>query len=332
MKIPLLIGLGLAAVLLVAQPARAEVAEVHVASQYGFGFLPMMVIEHEHLLDKHLAAAGRPGVPVRWVTLGGGTAMNDAMLSGSLDIGSGGTGPFILLWAKTRGSLDVKAISALDSVPLWFNTRNPDVHTLEDLSDNDKIALTAPKVSVHAVLLQIAAAKRWGMKDFGHYDHLTIPMAHPDSLAALLSGAINNHFSAPPFQYVEARQPGIRTVTTGDAILGGPATFIVTWTTSKFRADNPVTYKAFLDATEEAIAYINKDPKAAASIYLEMSHDKMSEADLLPLLLDPGTRFTMTPENVMTFARFMADVSTIKARPDSWKDLFFPEVHALPGG
>ena len=58
----------------------------------------------------------------------------------------------------------------------------------------------------------------------------------------------------------------------------------------------------------------------------------MSEADLLPLLLDPGTRFTMTPEHVMTFARFMADVSTIKARPDSWKDLFFPEVHALPGG
>ena len=37
-------------VLLCAQPAAAEVQQVQVATQYGFGFLPMMVIEHEHML------------------------------------------------------------------------------------------------------------------------------------------------------------------------------------------------------------------------------------------------------------------------------------------
>jgi NitT/TauT family transport system substrate-binding protein len=119
------------------QPASAEVHEVRVASQYGFGFLPMMVIEHEHMFERRLAGAGQTGVAVRWITLGGGSAMNDALLSGSLDIASGGVAPFILLWSRTKRTLDVRAVSALDSVPLWFNTRDPDVKRLEDLSDKD---------------------------------------------------------------------------------------------------------------------------------------------------------------------------------------------------
>jgi NitT/TauT family transport system substrate-binding protein len=104
--------------------------------------------------------------------------VNDALLSGSLDIAPGGTAPFILLWARARNKLDVRAISALHSVPLWFNTRDPDVKRLEDLSTKDKIAVTAPRISEHAVLLEIAASKRWRMKDFAHYDSLTF--ATPD--------------------------------------------------------------------------------------------------------------------------------------------------------
>ena len=322
--------LGLTAVLL-SRPVLAEVPEVHVATQYGFGFLPMMVIEHEHLFDKRLAAAGLKDVAVRWTTLGGGTAMNDALLSGSLDIASGGVAPFILLWARAKATLEVRAISALDSVPLWLNTRDPDVQRLEDLSAKDKIAVTAPKVSVHAILLEIAAAKRWGMKDYAHFDALTFSLPQPDAMAALLSGAINNHFTAPPFGYAEVKQPGVRTIATEQDILGGPATFIVTWATAKFQAANPLTVAAFLAATEDAMAFIHTDPKGAVAIYLEMSHDRMSPEELLPQLLDPETQFTTTPQNVMTFARFMYEVGTIKTQPESWKDMFFPAVHGLPG-
>jgi NitT/TauT family transport system substrate-binding protein len=306
----------------------AAAAEIHVATQYGFGFLPMMVIEHEHLYEKRLAAAGMADSTVAWSTLGGGSAMNDALLSGSLDLASGGVAPFITLWAKAR---NVRAISALTTVPLWFNTRDPDVRTLEDLTEKDKIAVTAPKVSVHAILLQIAATKRWGLKEHAHYDSMEFALSQPDSMAALLSGAVNNHFSAPPFQYTEARQPGIRTVATADDIIGGPATFIVTWTTAKFRADNPFAYKAFLDATRDALELINRNLPEAAAIYLEMSHDKMPQTELLPMLRHPGTEFTLTPRNVMTYASAMADFGIIKSRPETWKDLFFPEIYDLPG-
>lgn len=315
------------ALLLLGGGARA--AELHVASQYGFGFLPMMVIEHEHLFEKRLAAAGLTDT-VRFSTLGGGSAVNDAMLAGDIDIASGGTAPFIILWSRTHGQ--VRGISALATVPLWFNTRDPDVKELPDLSGKDKIAVTAPKISVHAILLGIYAARRWGMQEHGHFDSMQVAMPQPDSAAALISGAINNHFSAPPFQYVETGQPGIRRIATAEDILGGPATFIVTWTTEKFRTQKPKAYQAFLDATGDAMKLINSNLDRAAAIYLAMSHEKIDQAELATMLRAPGTTFTLTPQNTMTYATFMADTGIIKTRAESWKDLFFPELHALPGG
>jgi NitT/TauT family transport system substrate-binding protein len=33
----------------------------------------------------------------------------------------------------------------------------------------------------------------------------------------------------------------------------------------------------------------------------------------------------------MKFATFMQAVGSIKAAPANWKDMFFPEIHDLPG-
>jgi NitT/TauT family transport system substrate-binding protein len=34
---------------------------------------------------------------------------------------------------------------------------------------------------------------------------------------------------------------------------------------------------------------------------------------------------------MMKFADFMQKIGAIKSKPDSWRDLFFPNVQALPG-
>jgi NitT/TauT family transport system substrate-binding protein len=49
------------------------------------------------------------------------------------------------------------------------------------------------------------------------------------------------------------------------------------------------------------------------------------------MLNDPQIVYTTTPLNVMRYANFMAKVGLIKVKPDSWKDLFFPNVHTLAG-
>ena len=49
------------------------------------------------------------------------------------------------------------------------------------------------------------------------------------------------------------------------------------------------------------------------------------------MLNDPQFQFSATPRNVMTMTGFMHRIDRLKTRPDSWKELFFPEAHALPG-
>jgi len=314
--------------------ARAEVGELRMATQFGIGAMPMIVMQHNKVLERHLAVAGLPDTKVSWRQFPGGNPMNEGLLSGSLDIVSGGTTVFITLWAKAKGTpMAVRSIGSISALPLWFMTRNPNVNKLEDLTDKDRIALTTVKVSVHAILLQMAAEKVYGAANSNKFDALTVGIPHGDAVAALTSGVheINNHFSAPPFQYVEARAPGVRRITSAEDILGSPSSYMVAYATEKFRAENPKIYAAFVAALDEVIATINKDPRTATKDYLDASGDKISLDEAVQMVTDPGAKFTTAPTNVMTFAVFMQKQGLIKTKPDNWKDMFFPELHAAPG-
>ncbi len=321
------------AVALAPVSARAELTEVGIAQQYGISYLPLMYMEHEKLLEKYAKQEGLGDLKVKWAQFAGGNVMNDALLSGNLQFASGGVGPLVTLWAKTRGNLDVRGVCAMNSMPLDLNTRDPNVKTIKDFTGKDKIALPAVKVSIQAVTLQMAAAKAFGEKDYDKLDRLTVSMKHPDGMAALLSPAseITAHFTSPPFQYQELDHPGIHTVLNSYEVLGGPATFNVIWTTEKFRKANPKIYAAFLKAFGAAIDEINKDKPAAAAHYIEWAKYKGPKDLPLKVLDDPQVKFTMTPQNTIKYADFMHQVGSIKVKPKSWKDLFFPEVHGLPG-
>ena len=328
------LALASAALVLGVPVACAEVSELKVAKQYGISYLPLMLMEVDKLVEKEVAAAGLGEIKVDWVTLSSGAAMNDATLSDSLHFASGGVGPLATIWARTKGSADVKAATAMNAMPLFLNVRNPALRSLADLSEKDKIALPAVKVSIQAVTLQMAAEKAFGVGNHGKLDHLTIAMSHPDAQAALLSGAseVTGHFSSPPFQYQQLKTQGIKTLVSSYDVLGGPATFNLVWTTAKFHAENPKVYAAFLKAFEAAIGSINKDKTDAAQRYLDIAKDRRStHAEILAMLEDPAIEYTMTPKNVMAYAEFMHRTGTLKVKPDSWKDMFFPNAHALPG-
>ncbi|MDB5599067.1 MAG: putative periplasmic subtsrate-binding protein [Xanthobacteraceae bacterium] len=313
---------------------RAEVTELRMATQFGIGAMPMIVMERQKLLEKHLASAGLPAVKVTWRQFPGGNPMNEGLLSGSLDIVSGGTTVFLTLWAKAKGtSSAVKGVGAVSALPLYLLTRNPNVQKIEDLGDQDRIAVTTLKVSVHAILLQMAAEKVWGPGNNGRLDRLVVQIPHGDAAAAMMSGAseINNHFTAPPFQDIELKKPGIRRILSAQDIFGAPATYMIAYTTEKFRKDNPKIYQAFVDALKEVHELINKDPAAIAKIYLEQSKDPITVDEAVAIIKDPGSTFNMTPLNVTKFATFMAKQGITKVTPTSWQEMFFPEVHDQPG-
>lgn len=312
---------------------RAEVSELKIAEQYGISYLPLMIMQEQKLVEKYATAAGIPDLKIAWTKFAGGNVMNDALLSGSLHFASGGVAPLLTLWAKTKGNYDVKAVAALNSMPLYLNTRNPNVKSLKDFTEKDKIALPAVKVSIQAVTLQMAAEQAFGAGQQNKMDALTVSMSHPDAQMALLSGnsEVTAHFSSPPFQYQQLEKPGVRTVVSSYDVLGGPASFNLVWTTSRFRTENPKVYDAFVKAHEEATAIINRDKKWAADAYLRISKDKDSAQDILKMLEDPNVVYTTTPQNVMKYVEFMLKIGSLKVKPESWKDLFFPNVHNQPG-
>jgi NitT/TauT family transport system substrate-binding protein len=327
------IGLLLAG-LIAAVPLAASAQEIRIARQFSMGYLQFNVMEHEKLLEKHAAALGLKDVKIVWATFNGPDAMNNALISDSVDIVAGGVPGLLTLWNRTRGSAnEVKGISALSSQPFFLNTRSDNIKSIADLKDSDRIAVPAVKVSVQAVTLQMAAAKQFGEKNFTKLDPLTVSMSPPDSTIALLSGSgeINNVFGVPPFQQQQLEKPGVRTILNSYDVMDGPHTFTVAWTSARFREKNPVLYKALVAALKEATDVVDKDRKKAAGYWIEDVKSKMPIEKVTAVISGPQVKWTMAPQNAMKFAAFMASVGTLKEAPKSWKDLFFPEVHDLPG-
>ncbi|MDB5809694.1 MAG: hypothetical protein JWN94_1816 [Betaproteobacteria bacterium] len=312
----------------------AETNEVRIVKQIGLGFLPIMVMEHEKLIEKHTRAAGLGDVKGVYATTVGPAVMNDAMLAGRIDIGTNGPTSVILIWARTKGTEnEIKGVAAMITSPMWLNTNKPNIKTVRDIAPEDRIAVPGIKTSNQAIVLQMATAQALGKEQFDKFTAQTVAMSHFDGMAALLSKKeITLHLTSPPVQYLELEQPGIQRVLNSDDILGGPSTFSNIFSSGKFRAANPRTYKAALAAFTEAVALINKDKKWASQVYLNVSGDKKSTvADILKQLEDVNIQFTTTPRNVQKYADFMFDAGYIKTRAASWKDLYFPEIHDLPG-
>lgn len=308
--------------------ARAEVGEVTIARQPSLGHLPLMIMQERKLLETKAAELGLPGFTANYVTFAGGAAMNDALLSGAIQFAAGGVPPLLLLWSKTaNSSLRVKGVSAMSSMPLILNTNKESVHSLADFGSGDKIALPAVKVSIQAILLQMASEKAFGADQRNKLDRLTVTMSHPDGMAALLARQdVTAHFTASPIQELEAKSKGIRSVLNSYDIMGGPNTFTVVWASSKFKDDNPTVYKAFVAALDEAMSVIKNEPNAAIDAYLKLTKDSSSPELLKEILSNPQIIYTTTPQEIGKYLDFMSRTGSISQNAPSWRDVFFENV------
>ena len=62
-----------------------------------------------------------------------------------------------------------------------------------------------------------------------------------------------------------------------------------------------------------------------------MTKDKSSVDDILKIINDPQIEYSLLPKNIMKMVDFMYKAGTIKVKPASWKDLFFPNMHNAAG-
>ena len=312
--------------------ARAE-GHIRVAEQFGIVYLLLNVARDQQFIEKEGRKEGLD-IKVDWVKLSGGSAVNDALLSGSVDIAGAGVGPLLTIWDRTHGKQNVKGVASLGNLPYYLVSNNPNVKTIADFTDKDRIALPAVSVSVQSRVLQFAAAKRWGDKEYNRLDKITQAVPHPDAAAAIIAGGteITGHFGNPPFQEQElAANPKAHIVLNSYDVLGGPSSATVLYATEKFRDQNPKTYRAFVNGLADAAQFITAHPEAAADIYIRVNQAKTDRNLLISVIRNPQVQFMVVPQNTFALAQFMYRVGAIRNEPKSWKDYFFDDPATAAG-
>jgi NitT/TauT family transport system substrate-binding protein len=324
--------IGFSAVVAPFRSALASTVHLRIAYQPSLNYLPLMVLEQEKIIETHLKRRGQE-VEISWLRFTAGGPMNDALLSGQIDIASGGITVLALLWDKTQGRQNVFGLSSLASSPFFLNVNKPSIRTLSDFTDRDRIAVPMAKISPNAIVLQMATEKVFGKGQHEKLDFITLSMANPEAQAALQGRKteISAHLCAPPFCFQELQQPGISRVLSSSEVLGDEATTIVTWTTSAFARANPELIQAFFLALQEANNIIAGDSGRAAAIYKAAMNASQPVEKLQALVEEPSISFNAAPKNSLRMVSFMHRVGMLKKMPADWKELFLPEAHALGG-
>ncbi|MBU7005328.1 ABC transporter substrate-binding protein [Phosphitispora fastidiosa] len=294
-------------------------AKIRVSLQFGLGYAPLQIMKEKKLIEKYL-----PGIQVEWIQMGTGGLIRESLIAGELDAGFMGIPPYLIAWDK---GVDWKIATALASSPQGLQTYRDDIKSLRDFKEHDKIAVPIPG-SVQHILLAMAAEKE--LEDPKALDHNLVSMAHPDGTNALISErGITAHFTSPPYIFEELTSANIKQVIDAEEAFGGEHTFLVGVVTKEFHDKYPAAYAAFVAAVNEAIYYVNQNPREAAKMLAP--EFKMSEEKTYEYLTWPGTNFTSTPYGLMGFAEFMKMSGYISKMPTDYSEIAWENVGAAIG-
>ena len=311
--------------------AVAETDTVRLAQQFGLLYVPLHVVLDQKLVEKHTAKAGLGNPKIQLFQISGGANINKALLAKTIDFGSHGVGPALKLWGNTKGRF--KGARSMADMPLKLLTNDPKIKKIEDYlnAKDHKISTPAAKVSIQAVTLQMAAQRLWNAPN--KLDHLVMSMKHPTALAAMLSGgqAVKSHFATLPYSYQELQSGKVWKVRDSYEILGGQHSVLVMSASKSFKANNPKTYQAVIDAFAEAFAWVNANPDKAAETYIRYTKSKLPRKTVQALLHDKGEMdFSMVSKHTMKYANFLNQIGDIP-KASSWKDYYWDNNYQFNG-
>ena len=322
---------------LLAAPAivRAQAPlQVKFAQQRGLLYLPVDEMVTGGILQKEATKLGLGTVEATAATLSGPGPVVDAILSGAADYGTVALPSLLNLWEKTHGTAnEVKAVGTVSNGAMTLYTINPNVKSIADFTEKDRIAVPTVRISFNSMMLQMACEKLWN--DPHRLDHLTVGLGHPDAVIALSAGyekaTITAHIAVQPFTARGLKIPGAHIIADSREVFGGPLTQITLIASKQTKERNPTLFKAVANALNESIKVANADKKAAAVLWKNAQKASESVDDLVALLDDPGFEFTTQPHRIAFFAAFLNRIGTMKTKLGDWKELFWETAHDQPG-
>ena len=321
---PMVAAALLAALLVLnTETARAadDSASISIGYQRGLAYLPVILMEQQHLFEKHATKLGLK-TTAEYRLLGGPGPIVDGILGGALQAGVVGTPSAILLTDKTK---DIKLVGSMGNFPMLYMTKSPTLKTVADLGPQDKVATTAVKTGIYSLVLQMKAAKLWGPENYDRLDKYTVTMSHADALTALLSGSgtITVHGASYP-HVLQEQEAGAHAILDSKEVLGGQNGMITGLVASqKYCTANAKTCEALIAALTDAHQWINDDKNRAAKFFFDYGKTGETLPALQKQINSPEVKFTIKPEGVMPFADFMFSVSKLSKNKLAYNDLVF---------
>jgi NitT/TauT family transport system substrate-binding protein len=240
----------------------------------------------------------------------------------------------LTLWDKTHGTPnEVRAVGTMSNGAMVLYTINPNVKTIADFTEKDRIAVPSVRISFNAMMLEMAAEKLWN--DPHRLDHLTVGLGHADAVAALSAGygsaTVTAHIGVQPFTDRGLKLPGAHVVADSREVFGGPLTQVTLLATKQTKDKDPTLFKAVANALEESIKVCSADKRAAAVLWKKAQNASESIDELVTLLSDPGFEFTSQPHRIAYFAAFLNRIGAMKSKVGDWKELFWETAYNQPG-
>jgi NitT/TauT family transport system substrate-binding protein len=305
---------------------------VKIGTGFGVGFLPMFIADDMKLIEKNAKAAGLD-VKAEYIRFSGSSAMQDAVLSGSVDMGVYGVAAMLIAWDKAHGTpSQVFGIAGVNSTPLILLTNVADAKTLTDLKPSDKIAMPA-LISPQMYALQMLAEKQFGAANYDRFRTQVAALPHPEAVNALMSGGteVKAYFSTPPFTQILLNSGKAHAIASSEDAFGGRSTFLALGATKRYLDANPKMAAVMVASLREAEGIIRNDPKKAAEIYLKMEPSKYLDAAAVEAMLKARPNdFGVEVTGVKTLADFMGRIGGLKRVPASWTEVFLPVIKDTP--
>ena len=273
-----------------------DAAKLTIVQQYGMAYAPLKVIQEKGLIEENYDG----DVEVNFQTLNSGASINDAFVAGDVDVGLMGVAPAIT--GSLNEGVPYKICTNVSAQPHRLMTNDPNIKTLQDIGEKDQIALVNIG-SIQHILLAMAAKEQLG--DAHALDNNIAAMAHPDGMTALLNGSVKCQLTTSPFVFKEAEEEGISEVEAIESVWPEGNSFIVAVASTDLHDNNPELYEAVLAAFNDAIAFMNDDPEAAAEM-LCVDED-VDAATYLEWLNDPACSYSTNLTGVSTMAKFMTE-------------------------
>lgn len=282
---------------------------VRLAQQYGMQYAPVYVMQKLGILEKHL-----PGATLEWNNLGGGSAINEALIASRLDIGFMGVPPMLIAWDK---GVDYRIASGVSIQPGQLMVRDESIQSFSDIQPQHKIAL--PGIgSLQHIWLAMAAEAELG--DPHALDNNIIAMANPDAYAALLSGTdIIGHYTSMPYIAME-QENGMHGVAKASDVF--PEGSGIVCVATKALYEQTEVYRAFISALNESIELVNAQGDEVVRVIAEV--EQLTEDEVRAYLNWEGVGYTRVPAGAMSLAEFMRSVGYIKNQLGSVEDICWP--------